>query len=103
MCGDSGIRTSQSSSRFHCTNNEGAEVSNKYRGLYEKYTVRRNDGESAPCGVHHGCEYFVLDLTHDKHAKAALAAYAESCAAEYPQLAEDLREKVVTAPFGPKP
>lgn len=64
------------------------------RGLYNKFEVRRVDGSSEPGGKHHGCEYFVLDLTHDKHAPAALLAYANSCAAEYPLLAADLREKV---------
>jgi len=57
------------------------------RGLYEKYTVFRNDGSLK----HKNCEYFVLDLTHDKHAKVAILSYAESCETEYPQLAQDLR------------
>jgi len=65
-------------------------MGDKTRGLYEKFTVIRNDGSSEPGGKHHGCEYFVLDLTHDKHAGAALLAYAHSCAAEYPLLASDL-------------
>lgn len=65
-------------------------MGNKNRGLYEKFTVTRNDGSSEPGGKHHGCEYFVLDLTHDKHAAAAALAYAHSCAAEYPLLASDL-------------
>lgn len=62
------------------------------RGLYEKYKVERTDGSSAPGGKHSGCPYFVLDLEHDKHARAALRAYADSCAKQYPELAEDLRE-----------
>lgn len=57
------------------------------RGLYEKFTVRRNDNSPR----HDGCKYFVLDLTHDTHSVAALAAYADSCEAEYPLLAADLR------------
>ena len=61
------------------------------RGLYNKFEVRRVDGSSEPGGKHHWCEYFVLDLTHDKHAGAALLAYADSCEAEYPLLARDLR------------
>lgn len=64
------------------------------RGLYNKFDVRRTDGGSEPGGRHHGCEYFVLDLTHDKHAEAALRAYADSCAVEYPLLAADLRFKL---------
>ncbi len=62
------------------------------RGLYDKYKVERNDGSSAPGGKHENCEYFVLDLEHDKHAKAAIRAYAESCKKEYPGLAKDLLE-----------
>lgn len=69
-------------------------MGDKTRGLYEKYTVTRNDGSSEPGGKHHGCEYFVLDLTHDPHASAALRAYADSCAADYPLLAADLRSKL---------
>lgn len=69
-------------------------MGDKNRGLYEKFTVTRNDGSSEPGGKHHGCEYFVLDLTHDKHAAAALLAYANSCASEYPLLAADLRQKL---------
>lgn len=60
-------------------------------GLYGKYRVERNDGSSEPGGKHEDCVYFVLDLDHDKHARAALAAYAESCRKEYPMLALDLR------------
>lgn len=62
-------------------------MSDPTRGLYEKFIVRRTDDSPK----HDGCEYFVLDLTHDKHAAPALAAYADSCEAEYPLLAADLR------------
>ena len=68
-------------------------MTDKGKGLYRKYYVMRTDGSSAIGGKHHGCEYFVLDLAHDVHAKAALLAYATSCQAEYPQLAADLRAK----------
>jgi hypothetical protein len=60
-------------------------------GLYHKFTVTRTDGTSAPGQKHDGCEYFVLDITHDPHAYAALRAYADSCQKEYPKLADDLR------------
>lgn len=63
------------------------------RGLYAKFNVSRTDGSSAPGGKHDGCDYFVLDVTHDKHAPAALAAYAASVAATYPQLASDMRAR----------
>jgi len=60
------------------------------RGLYRKYLVERTDGSSGPGGKHEHCEYFVLDLVHDKHALIALEAYAESCELEYPSLYDDL-------------
>ena len=61
------------------------------RGLYEKYRViERADGQSAEGEKHHGCEYFVLDLTHDKFAEVAIRTYAKACMREYPELARDL-------------
>jgi hypothetical protein len=63
----------------------------RWHGLTEKFTVIRNDGKSQPGEKHHSCHYFVLDLVHDKHAANALEAYAESCSADYPALASDLR------------
>lgn len=69
------------------------------RGLYRKYSkVERSDGSTGPGGKHEKCEYFVLDLEHDKHAKAALKAYADSCAREFPELAKDLREMMRPTP-----
>lgn len=73
-------------------------MGDKSRGLYNKFVVERRDGSSDIGGKHYGCEYFVLDLTHDKHAAAALRAYADSCAEEYPLLAADLRLKVPAQP-----
>lgn len=70
-------------------------MSDKEKGLYNKFTVTRNDGSSEPGGKHEHCEYFVLDLAHDKHAVAALMAYADSCEKEYPALASDLRRKAM--------
>lgn len=68
------------------------------RGLYRKYKVSRTDGSSRPGEQHDGCEYFVLDLEHDKHAKAALRAYAKSCRKEFPELAKDLLEMMKPTP-----
>ena len=68
-------------------------MGNKTAGLYKKFTVIRNDGSSNPGGKHYNCEYFVLDLTHDKYANPALLAYAAACADEYPILAQELRNK----------
>lgn len=69
-------------------------MNDQNRGLYHKFNIERTDGSSGPGGKHEHCEYFVLDLTHDKHAMAALAAYADSCGQEYPALAADLRRKL---------
>lgn len=63
-------------------------------GLYKKFNVSRTDGKDVPGGTHEHDEYFVLNLTTDKHAAQALAAYVESCASEYPKLADDLRSKI---------
>jgi hypothetical protein len=73
-------------------------MGDKTRGLYNKFIVERVDGSGEEGGKHHGCEYFVLDLTHDKHAKAALHAYARSCLREYPLLADDLLKKIDAMP-----
>lgn len=69
-------------------------MTDKERGLYGKFYVERTDGSSAPGGKHHDCEYFCLDLHHDKHAVSALRAYVLSCRKEYPALADDLLDKV---------
>lgn len=65
----------------------------KRRGLYEKFSVIRTDGQSGPGGRHDGCRYFPLDLTHDKHAAPAIRAYALSVQDEDPQLAQQLHEQ----------
>ena len=61
-------------------------MGDKSRGLYTKYRVERVDQSPK----HQDCQYFVLDLTHDKYAAIALRAYAEACRVEYPLLAADL-------------
>lgn len=66
----------------------------KQQGIYRKFIVQRVDGRDKSGFKHDGCEYFVLDLTHDKYAHAALAAYARACENEYPKLAEDLLRKI---------
>ena len=68
-------------------------MGDRTRGLYNKFVVIRTDGTSEIGEKHCGCEYFVLDVNHDEHARAALLAYAASCEAEYPLLAADLRAK----------
>lgn len=63
------------------------------QGLFRKFEVRRVDASDMPGGKHHGCEYFVLDMDHDKAAPAALVAYADAVAETHPQLAADLRAR----------
>ena len=60
------------------------------RGLYTKYRVQRRLNPEK----HRDCEYFVLDLHHDKFSIAALQAYADECEGEFPLLARDLRNKL---------
>jgi hypothetical protein len=72
--------------------------SDEHRGIYEKYRVERlND----PTGKHKGCNFFVLDLVHDKFAIPALKAYAKACKKEFPQLAKDIQWAISLA-SGPK-
>lgn len=66
-------------------------MGDKARGLYNKFRVERTDGSSAKGGKHEGCEYFVLDMDHDRHAIPALLAYAKSCGKDgYRELAVDI-------------
>ena len=59
-------------------------------GLYEKFRVRRTDCRDAVGEKHYGCNYFVLDMTHDAHAIPAIEAYAVACRESCPDLARDL-------------
>jgi len=63
------------------------------QGLFNKFIVMRTDGKDAPGEKHHGCAYFVLDLDHDRHAPAAMRAYASACSETHPALAADLVAK----------
>lgn len=67
--------------------------SNREQGLYRKFNVERTDGSDRDGGKHEGCEYFVLDTTHDKFAAAALIAYAKACEGTHPKLAADIRSR----------
>lgn len=60
------------------------------RGLHGKFIVMRSDGRDAPGDKHDGCEYFVLDLTHDEAARSVMPALAAAYEAKRPQLAADL-------------
>ena len=61
--------------------------------IFEKYRVSRTDGTDGEGQRHYGDEYFVLDLSCDEHAIAALRAYAMACERTHPQLAWDIRRK----------
>jgi hypothetical protein len=65
-------------------------MGNRNKGLYQKFIIKRADGQHRAGKKHEDCEYFVLDLTHDPHALPAIKAYADSCRADYPLLAADL-------------
>jgi hypothetical protein len=70
----------------------------KDRGLFEKYRVIRIDGKDIyPTDKHYDCRLFVLDITHDEHARVAALAYSNSCRDEYPLLADDLVKEVEDA------
>ncbi len=56
------------------------------KGLYGKYRIEKVDGSP----VDPGAVYFTLRLDTDKHARAAIRAYVESCREEAPELARDL-------------
>lgn len=75
-------------------------MGDRTKGIIHKFNVTRVDGSSAPGGKHDGCFYFVLDCDHDRHAKAALKAYADSCRDEYPRLALDLDGMIEGCEFG---
>lgn len=62
--------------------------------VYEKFFVTRRDGAHKQGLKHHGCRYFVLDLTHDPYAAPAVLRYAEACQLTHPVLAQDLRDLV---------
>lgn len=70
-------------------------MGDRAKGLYNKFHVERADGKSEPGEKHHGCEYFVLDLACDPFALPALRTYANRCEEEYPQLAADIRAKLM--------
>lgn len=75
-------------------------MGDKSRGLYSegKFVVLRKDGTDHEGGKHDGCEYFVLDITHDPHAIPALRAYAASARKDgYELLANDL-DRIAATP-----
>lgn len=63
-------------------------------GLYNKYHVNRADGRDLPGNDKENAKYFVLDYEYDPYARAALSAYADACEEKYPELANDLRNRI---------
>jgi hypothetical protein len=66
----------------------------KFDGLDDRYSVARVDGRSAEGEKHHGCKYFVIDMTHDYCALSAIEQYGLACKSEYPKLAKDLFDRM---------
>ncbi len=62
-------------------------------GLHNKFNVIRTDGNSGVGKKHYGCEYFVIDLHHDKLAPKVLRMYSENT--DDPNLRDDLIAKAI--------
>ena len=73
-------------------------MNDKLRGWYEKFIVTRTDHRDRPGQKHSECDYFVIDLMHDRFAEAALLEYARVCEFEYPLLAADIRKRLKGKP-----
>lgn len=58
-----------------------------------RYEARVADGSDTPPTAIRKTEFFVLDLTSDPHAPAAMIAYARACSATHPDLAADMLER----------
>ena len=63
---------------------------NVSNGLYNKFTVTRNDGDL----YHNNCSYFVLDLTHDVAARKPLLKYGRMIRHQNPNLYHDILRKL---------
>ena len=59
-------------------------------GLIEKYRVKRVDQRDKPGQKHENCLYFVLDIAHDRYARAGIFAYATACKQEFPKMSKQL-------------
>lgn len=73
---------------------EAQAFDQRREGLLPKFRVSRADGRDQAGGDRAGADYFVLDLTYDPHAAAAVRAYAMSCEGDYPRLAAELLQRV---------
>lgn len=61
-------------------------------GFEARFIVVRTDGKACRPEA----RYLVLDYAGDTHAKAAVAAYADSIEADNPQMAADLRDALAS-------
>lgn len=66
------------------------DVERDQRGWHNKFRVARIDGEHKAGKKHDGCEYFVLDLTHDPHAVATVMLYGQHVYFRRPGLYRDI-------------
>ena len=67
------------------------------KGLYRKYIIQKADGQPTDPGA----QYFVLRIDTDRHARAAIQAYADSVRSENFRLACNIVEWLIdTAPRG---
>lgn len=76
-----------------CLPERDTNTPSEEQGLFDKFTVLRNDGNDEPGKKHFLCEHFVLDINHDPYAKAALRAYAEACKETHPILSDDMMKR----------
>lgn len=63
------------------------------KGLYNKYVVKKVEGETDPEAV-----YFALRLDTDPAARVAAMVYAELVAASRPELSRDLKNELAMLP-----
>ena len=49
-------------------------MSDKDKGIYQKFVIKRTDGSHKKGKKHADCEYFVLDIVHDPFSLSALKA-----------------------------
>jgi len=59
--------------------------------LFDKYQVYKSDGSR----VDPNAQYFVLRIDTDIHAQVAAMAYAQSIERTDPELADELRDRVI--------
>ncbi len=94
------VRLTSASNEDAAQSTGGAD--DRTQGWYRKFHVERTDGRSAPGQKHDGCDYFVLDLTHDPYSVPALKRYAQACRSMFPSLATDIEARVGSEGVAPE-